>query len=81
VSANAPVVQDAGKGSANLQSSPTTALLSSNPGARQLLEMHSVASKELSLLLREELDTERCAKQGEGTGQLHPADSNPPVGL
>lgn len=61
MSANAPVFQDAGRGSANLQSSPATVLLSSNPGARQSLEVHSVASKELALLLSEELGTEVCA--------------------
>lgn len=81
MSANAPVFQDAGKGSANLQSSPATALLSSNPGAMQLLEMHPVASKELVLLPTEEAGHRVVGKSGEESGQLHSADSNPPVGL
>lgn len=54
MSAKAPLSQDAGKGGANLQGPPATALLSSHPRARQLLEMHSVASKELALLRTEE---------------------------
>lgn len=70
--ANAPVFQDAGKGRANLQSSPATALLSSNPGARQLLEMHSVASKEVALLLTEELGTERRASTGKEPASFTP---------
>ena len=72
---NAPVFQDAGKGSANLQSSPVTALLSSNPGARRLLEMHSVASKELALLLTEELGMEQRASVGKEPANFTPQTS------
>lgn len=54
MSAKAPLSQDAGEGGANLQGPPVTALLSSHPGARQLLEMHSEVSKEMDLLRMEE---------------------------
>lgn len=69
---NAPVFQDAGKGSANLQSSPVTAVLSSNPVARQLLGMHSVARKELDLLLTGELGMEWCASVGKEPASFTP---------
>lgn len=54
MSAKAPLSQDAGEEGANLQGPPVTALLSSHPGARQLLEMHSEVSKEMDLLRMEE---------------------------
>lgn len=49
-----------------------TTLLSSNPGARQLLEMHSVASKVLALLLTVELGTEQCASVGKEPASFTP---------